>query len=72
MMKLSYSDDFFTYFNSVNKNDLFLFFADNAYDPDVSASELLIDKVDIRNVACLIFLDNGAGMDRDKLHKMLR
>lgn len=45
---------------------------DNAYDPDVSASELLIDKVDIHNVPCLIFLDNGAGMDRDQLLKMLR
>ena len=51
---------------------MFLLFVDNAYDPDVNASELSINKVDIRNVACLIFLDNGAGMDRDKLHKMLR
>ncbi|RUS81130.1 hypothetical protein EGW08_011116, partial [Elysia chlorotica] len=64
----------FLHANSTSHTWVFSAFAeiiDNAYDPDVSASELLIDKVDIRNVACLIFLDNGAGMDRDKLHKML-
>ncbi|XP_059150086.1 MORC family CW-type zinc finger protein 3-like [Physella acuta] len=44
---------------------------DNAYDPDVSASRLLIDKVDINDTTCLLFLDNGAGMDYEKLHKML-
>ena len=47
-------------------------FSDNAYDPDVSASELLIEKEDIGNIPSLIFLDNGAGMDSDKLLKMLR
>ncbi|GFS21431.1 MORC family CW-type zinc finger protein 3 [Elysia marginata] len=55
----------------MNKYKLVKHHSDNAYDPDVSASELLIDKVDIRDVTCLIFLDNGAGMDRDKLLKML-
>ncbi|XP_059150084.1 MORC family CW-type zinc finger protein 3-like [Physella acuta] len=44
---------------------------DNAYDPDVKASALLIDKVDINDKPCLVFLDNGTGMDYDQLHNML-
>ncbi|KAK3754350.1 hypothetical protein RRG08_026944 [Elysia crispata] len=44
---------------------------DNAYDPDVNASELWIDKLDYGETSCLRFLDNGAGMDKNKLHKML-
>ncbi|ESO87312.1 hypothetical protein LOTGIDRAFT_107313, partial [Lottia gigantea] len=44
---------------------------DNAYDPDVNASELWIDKIEANNKTCLTFTDNGAGMDPDKLIKML-
>ncbi|KAK3718973.1 hypothetical protein RRG08_057133 [Elysia crispata] len=44
---------------------------DNAYDPDVNASKLWIDKLDYGKTPCLRFLDNGAGMDKNKLHKML-
>lgn len=47
-------------------------FKDNAYDPDVSASELWIDKRCINNTECLTFVDNGNGMNHDKLYKMLR
>lgn len=45
---------------------------DNAYDPDVGATELRIDKVLIKDEVCLAFTDNGAGMTPDKLHRMLR
>lgn len=45
---------------------------DNAYDPDVSAKQFWIDKTAIRGHDCLTFMDNGAGMDYDKMHKMLR
>ncbi|XP_062570925.1 MORC family CW-type zinc finger protein 3-like isoform X3 [Saccostrea cucullata] len=44
---------------------------DNAYDPDVNASELWIDKRDINGKVCLTFTDNGNGMIPEKLHKML-
>ncbi|XP_036075741.1 MORC family CW-type zinc finger protein 3 isoform X1 [Rousettus aegyptiacus] len=44
---------------------------DNAYDPDVNAKQLWIDKTVINNEICLTFTDNGNGMDSDKLHKML-
>ncbi|XP_017325073.1 MORC family CW-type zinc finger protein 3 isoform X2 [Ictalurus punctatus] len=44
---------------------------DNAYDPDVSAKQLWIDKSVIKHQDCLIFMDNGNGMDYDKMHKML-
>ncbi|XP_045196926.2 MORC family CW-type zinc finger protein 3-like [Mercenaria mercenaria] len=44
---------------------------DNAYDPDVSASELWIDKRNISKVDCLTFVDNGNGMNQEKLYKML-
>ncbi|XP_078265813.1 MORC family CW-type zinc finger protein 3a [Rhinoraja longicauda] len=44
---------------------------DNAYDPDVNAKQLWIDKTTIKEHICLIFLDNGQGMNYDKLHKML-
>ncbi|KAJ7385652.1 MORC CW-type zinc finger protein 3 [Desmophyllum pertusum] len=45
---------------------------DNAYDPDVNASQLWIDvkKYNKYNY-CLVFTDNGAGMGPEKLHKML-
>ncbi|XP_053483629.1 uncharacterized protein LOC128609188 isoform X2 [Ictalurus furcatus] len=44
---------------------------DNAYDPDVGAKQLWIDKSVIKDQDCLIFMDNGNGMDYDKMHKML-
>ena len=46
--------------------------ADNAYDPDVSASELRIDYVPINGKACLVFSDNGNGMNMEHLQHMLR
>ena len=46
---------------------------DNAYDPDVNASQLWIDvKKYNKHSYCLVFTDNGAGMGPEKLHKMLR
>ncbi|XP_053536678.1 MORC family CW-type zinc finger protein 3 isoform X2 [Ictalurus punctatus] len=44
---------------------------DNAYDPDVSAKQFWIDKTAVKDQDCLIFMDNGNGMDYDKMHKML-
>ncbi|XP_060732014.1 MORC family CW-type zinc finger protein 3-like isoform X1 [Tachysurus vachellii] len=44
---------------------------DNAYDPDVNAKQLWITKSVFKHQDCLIFLDNGNGMDYDKMHKML-
>ncbi|XP_016388945.1 MORC family CW-type zinc finger protein 3-like isoform X3 [Sinocyclocheilus rhinocerous] len=44
---------------------------DNAYDPDVSAKQFWIDRTAIRGQDCLIFMDNGAGMNYDKMYKML-
>eukprot|EP00745_Piridium_sociabile_P008334 TRINITY_DN15643_c0_g1_i5.p1 TRINITY_DN15643_c0_g1~~TRINITY_DN15643_c0_g1_i5.p1 ORF type:complete len:107 (+),score=22.37 TRINITY_DN15643_c0_g1_i5:121-441(+) len=46
--------------------------ADNAYDPDVSADVLKIQKEDKHGKRCLVFHDNGYGMDLDHLIKMLR
>ena len=46
--------------------------ADNAYDPDVSASHLWIDKEIVKGKICLTFTDNGKGMDLEHLLKMLR
>ncbi|NXK86470.1 MORC3 protein, partial [Formicarius rufipectus] len=43
----------------------------NAYDPDVSAKQIWIDKTVINNNICLTFTDNGNGMNSEKLHKML-
>ena len=48
------------------------FHTDNAYDPDVSASQLFIDVEDKFGEKCLIFMDDGNGMTPEKLHKMLR
>lgn len=45
---------------------------DNAYDPDVNAKQIWIDKTVISDHICLTFTDNGNGMTADKLHKMLR
>ncbi|XP_007646790.1 MORC family CW-type zinc finger protein 3 isoform X1 [Cricetulus griseus] len=44
---------------------------DNAYDPDVNAKQIWIDKTVINDRICLTFTDNGNGMTADKLHKML-
>ncbi|NXI38815.1 MORC3 protein, partial [Galbula dea] len=44
---------------------------DNAYDPDVSAKQIWIDKTVIQDTICLTFTDNGNGMNSEKLHKML-
>ncbi|XP_053483641.1 MORC family CW-type zinc finger protein 3 isoform X2 [Ictalurus furcatus] len=44
---------------------------DNAYDPDVNAKQFWIDKTAVKGQDCLIFMDNGNGMDYDKMHKML-
>uniref|UniRef100_A0A4W4HPB2 Morc S5 domain-containing protein n=1 Tax=Electrophorus electricus TaxID=8005 RepID=A0A4W4HPB2_ELEEL len=44
---------------------------DNAYDPDVTAKQFWIDKTMIKGQDCLTFTDNGAGMDYDKMYKML-
>ncbi|NWI49629.1 MORC3 protein, partial [Calyptomena viridis] len=44
---------------------------DNAYDPDVSAKQIWIDKTVISGNICLTFTDNGNGMNSEKLHKML-
>lgn len=45
---------------------------DNAYDPDVNAKQIWIDKTVINDCICLTFTDNGNGMTSDKLHKMPR
>ncbi|KAM5180801.1 MORC family CW-type zinc finger protein 3 [Mantella aurantiaca] len=44
---------------------------DNAYDPDVCAKKIWIDKTVLKQEICLTFTDNGNGMTLDKLHKML-
>uniref|UniRef100_A0A8D0GTC7 MORC family CW-type zinc finger 3 n=1 Tax=Sphenodon punctatus TaxID=8508 RepID=A0A8D0GTC7_SPHPU len=44
---------------------------DNAYDPDVNAKQIWIDKTVINEHVCLTFADDGNGMNSDKLHKML-
>lgn len=46
--------------------------ADNAYDPDVRARQIWIDWTRIRGLDCLSFMDNGEGLTRVRLHKMLR
>ncbi|KAK3511192.1 hypothetical protein QTP70_032230, partial [Hemibagrus guttatus] len=43
----------------------------NAYDPDVRSKQFWIDWTCIKSLDCLSFMDNGAGMTRAKLHKML-
>ncbi|KAG8450172.1 hypothetical protein GDO86_002707, partial [Hymenochirus boettgeri] len=44
---------------------------DNAYDPDVNAKQIWIDKTILKNDLCLTFTDSGNGMTLDKLYKML-
>lgn len=45
---------------------------DNASDPGVTAKNIWIDVVTVREQLCLSFMDNGSGMTPNKLHKMLR
>ncbi|XP_059150186.1 MORC family CW-type zinc finger protein 3-like isoform X2 [Physella acuta] len=44
---------------------------DNAYDPDVGAKNLYIDKMERDGQLCLTFQDDGNGMDFIKLHQLL-
>nr|XP_023697729.1 MORC family CW-type zinc finger protein 3-like isoform X1 [Paramormyrops kingsleyae] len=44
---------------------------DNAYDPDVMAKQLWIDWTRIKGFDCLTFQDNGKGMTKKGMHKML-
>ncbi|XDV37741.1 hypothetical protein PO909_007299 [Leuciscus waleckii] len=44
---------------------------DNASDPGVTAKNIWIDVVTLREQLCLSFTDNGSGMTPSKLHKML-
>ncbi|XP_030622894.1 MORC family CW-type zinc finger protein 3-like [Chanos chanos] len=44
---------------------------DNAYDPDVGAKNFWIDKTVIKGKICLTFLDNGVGMNYQKMYSML-
>ncbi|CAL8344720.1 unnamed protein product [Boreogadus saida] len=44
---------------------------DNAYDPDVNAKQIWIDKTQIRDMECLTFRDDGNGLSRDLMHQML-
>ncbi|XP_052459923.1 MORC family CW-type zinc finger protein 3b isoform X1 [Carassius gibelio] len=44
---------------------------DNSYDPDVRAKQIWIDWTRIRGLDCLSFMDNGEGLTRARLHKML-
>ncbi|MBN3322946.1 MORC4 protein, partial [Atractosteus spatula] len=45
--------------------------ADNACDPGVTAKQIWIDVVNVKDELCLTFTDNGSGMTPSKLHKML-
>ena len=44
---------------------------DNAMDPDVAATQFQVDLREVRGKKCLIFMDDGGGLDADGLHKML-
>uniref|UniRef100_A0A8D3B7C6 MORC family CW-type zinc finger 3a n=1 Tax=Scophthalmus maximus TaxID=52904 RepID=A0A8D3B7C6_SCOMX len=44
---------------------------DNAIDPDVNAKQFWIDKTEVKGEICLIFMDNGNGLDHETMHKML-
>ncbi|XP_048879139.1 MORC family CW-type zinc finger protein 3-like [Brienomyrus brachyistius] len=44
---------------------------DNAYDPDVMAKKFWIDLTRIKGFDCLTFQDNGKGMTKEGMHKML-
>ncbi|XP_024514720.1 MORC family CW-type zinc finger protein 4 [Selaginella moellendorffii] len=44
---------------------------DNAIDPDVNASQFCIDLKEFNNEPCLVLMDNGCGLNPERLHKML-
>ncbi|XP_072300637.1 MORC family CW-type zinc finger protein 3a [Eucyclogobius newberryi] len=44
---------------------------DNAYDPDVNAQHFWIDKTEVSKQDCLIFMDDGNGLDYQTMHRML-
>nr|XP_055034683.1 MORC family CW-type zinc finger protein 3 [Misgurnus anguillicaudatus] len=44
---------------------------DNASDPGVTAKNIWIDVLTVRDQLCLSFMDNGSGMTPSRLHKML-
>ncbi|XP_063744000.1 MORC family CW-type zinc finger protein 3a isoform X2 [Eleginops maclovinus] len=44
---------------------------DNAYDPDVNAKQCWINKTVVQKKDCFSFMDNGNGLDNEKMHKML-
>ena len=49
---------------------------DNAYDPDVNAKQIWIDKTQINNkgkdIECLTFRDDGNGLSHILMYQMLR
>lgn len=51
---------------------VYFILTDNAYDPDVCAKQFWIDKTIVEGQECLSFMDNGNGLDRETMHKMLR
>ncbi|CAL8369236.1 unnamed protein product [Arctogadus glacialis] len=44
---------------------------DNAYDTDVNAKQIWIDKTQIKDIECLTFMDNGNGLNYELMHRML-
>ncbi|XP_030199226.1 MORC family CW-type zinc finger protein 3 isoform X4 [Gadus morhua] len=44
---------------------------DNAYDTDVNAKQIWIDKTQIKDIECLTFMDNGNGLNYKSMHRML-
>uniref|UniRef100_A0A8C5F407 Uncharacterized protein n=1 Tax=Gadus morhua TaxID=8049 RepID=A0A8C5F407_GADMO len=44
---------------------------DNAYDTDVNAKQIWIDKTKIKGMECLTFMDNGNGLNYKSMHRML-
>ncbi|CAL8369256.1 unnamed protein product [Arctogadus glacialis] len=47
------------------------FTTDNAYDPDVNAKQIWINKTQMKDMECLTFSDDGNGLSRDLMHQML-
>ncbi|XP_048884452.1 MORC family CW-type zinc finger protein 4 isoform X1 [Brienomyrus brachyistius] len=65
-----------TYLNSNSTSHTWPFSAvaelvDNASDPGVTAKQIWIDVLVVKEQLCLTFIDNGNGMTPSKLHKML-
>ncbi|CAL8369282.1 unnamed protein product [Arctogadus glacialis] len=44
---------------------------DNAYDTDVNAKQIWIEKTQIKDIECLTFMDNGNGLNYKSMHRML-